>query len=176
MEQKFLEIYKLKYQKIHNSAKLMYKSLASNNEMAFSQKKMLKEADIYIQALVVMSLIKSNELTVEILRQLSDLTEYQFLFKKIKVKKLENFDDKHLQKIKTLVKEALTIEPLFIKVSSFFDKMVKKLNLDNSIKGCNIIEECLLSMLLLVRNIDYENNDIKQYKKDIEIIYKYIER
>ena len=176
MEQKFLEIYKLKYQKIHNSAKLMYKSLASNNEMAFSQKKMLKEADIYIQALVVMSLIKSNELTVEILRQLSDLTEYQFLFKKIKVKKFENFDDKHFQKIKTLVKEALTIEPLFIKVSSFFDKMVKKLNLDNSIKGCNIIEECLLSMLLLVRNIDYENNDIKQYKKDIEIIYKYIER
>jgi len=176
MEQKFLEIYKLKYQKIHNSAKLMYKSLASNNEMAFSQKKMLKEADIYIQALVVMSLIKSNELTVEILRQLSDLTEYQFLFKKIKVKKLENFDDKHFQKIKTLVKEALTIEPLFIKVSSFFDKMVKKLNLDNSIKGCNIIEECLLSMLLLVRNIDYENNDIKQYNKDIEIIYKYIER
>lgn len=176
MEQKFLEIYKLKYQKIHNSSKLMYKSLASNNEMAFSLKKMLKEADIYIQSLVVLSLIKSKELTVEIFKQLSDLTEYQFLFKKIKVKKLENFDDVQLLKIETLAKETLVIEPLFIKVSSFFDKMVKKLKLDSSIKGCNIIEECLLSMLLLVRNIDYENHDIKEYKKDIEIIYKYIER
>ena len=175
MEQKFLEIYKLKYQKIHNSSKLMYKSLASNNEMAFSQKKMLKEADIYVQALVALSLIKSNEFTVEIFKQLSDLTEYKFLFKKVKVKKLESFDNELLNTIETIAKEALTIEPLFIKVASFFDKMVKKLKLDSSIKGCVIIEECLLSMLLLVRNIDYENN-IKQYQKDIEIIYKYIER
>ena len=176
MEQKFLEIYKLKYQKIHNSSKVMYKSLASNNEMAFSLKKMLKESDIYIQALVILSLIKTNELTVEVFKQLSDLTEYQFLFKKIKTKKLKSFDDETLQRIKMIAKETLTIEPLFIKVSSFFDKMVKKLNLDSSIKGCKIIEESLLSMLLLVRNIDYENNDIKQYKNDIEIIYKYIER
>lgn len=176
MEQKFLEIYKLKYQKIHNSSKLMYKSLSSNNEMAFSLKKMLKEADIYIQAIVVLSLIKSKELTVEVFKQLNDLAEYQFLFKKIKVKKLESFNEEQLNKIEMLAKETLIIEPLFIKVSSFFDKMVAKLNLDSSTKGCKIIEECLLSMLLLVRNVDYEGYDIQLYKKDIEIIYKYIER
>ena len=147
MEQKFLEIYKLKYQKILNSSKLMYKSLASNNEMAFSLKKMLKEADIYIQAIVVLSLIKSKELTVEVFKQLSDLAEYQFLFKKIKTKKLESFDDEQLIKIEMIVKDTLTIEPLFIKVSSFFDKMVIKLKLESSTKGCKIIEECLLSML-----------------------------
>ena len=135
MEQKFLEIYKLKYQKIHNSSKLMYKSLSSNNEMAFSLKKMLKEADIYIQAIVVLSLIKSKELTVEVFKQLNDLAEYQFLFKKIKVKKLESFNEEQLNKIEMLAKETLIIEPLFIKVSSFFDKMVAKLNLDSSTKG-----------------------------------------
>lgn len=176
MEQKFLEIYKLKYQKILNSSKLMYKSLASHNEMAFSSKKMLKEADVYIQALIVLSLVKTKELTVELFKQLNELSEYQFLFKKIKVRKLEKFDDVHLQKIESIAKETLTIAPLFVKVSSFFDKMVVKLKLDNSIRGCKIIEECLLAMMLLVRNVDYENNNLKQYIKDIEIIYKYIER
>ena len=176
MEQKFLELYKLKYQKILNSSKLMYKSLASNNEMAFSSKKMLKEADCYIQALVVLSLIKTNEFNLEVLKQLSDLCEYEFLFKKIKIRKLDSLNSELLLKIESIANETLSIAPLFIKVSSFFDKIVKKLKIESSINGCNIIEECLLSMLLLVRNIDYENNDINQYKKDIEVIYKYIER
>lgn len=176
MEQKFLEIYKLKYEKILNSSKLMYKSLASHNEMAFSLKKMLKEADIYIQALVVLSLIKTKELTVELFKQLSDLSEYQFLFKKIKVRKLECFENKHLQEIESIARETLKISPLFVKVSSFFDKMVIKLNVNSAVKGCKIIEECLLEMLLLVRNVDYENDNIKKYQSDIEIIYKYIER
>ena len=75
MDNKFLEIFELKYKKIINSSQIMYKTLASYRDMAFSLKKMCKEADCYIQALIVLSLINSNELTIEILKQLENVSE-----------------------------------------------------------------------------------------------------
>ena len=68
MYQKFLELFELKYNKIINSAEIMYKTLASYREMAFSKKKMLKEAECYVQALIVLSLIKSNELSIDFIK------------------------------------------------------------------------------------------------------------
>lgn len=175
MDNKFLEIFELKYKKIINSSQIMYKSLASYRDMAFSLKKMCKEADCYIQALIVLSLINSNELTIEILKQLENVSEYDYAFKKIKLRKVIHLDEKCILNIKNICIETLNIDPLFIKVASFFDSIVSKLGGVDKISGCAIIEDCLLSILLLVRNIDEDNNN-KQYQKDIEIIYKYIKR
>lgn len=175
MDNKFLEIFELKYKKIINSSQIMYKTLASYREMAFSLKKMCKEADCYVQALIVLSLINSNELTIEILNQLENVSEYDYVFKKIKLRKVTYLDEKYILKIKNICIETLKIDPLFIKVASFFDSIVSKLDGVDKISGCAIIEDCLLSILLLVRNIDEDNNN-KQYQKDIEIIYKYIKR
>ena len=80
-----------------------------------------------------------------------------------------------ISKIKLIAEDNLKIEPLFIKVAAFFDKITAKYDSSNDIKGCNIIEECLLTMLLLVRNIDDKEN-LNKYQKDIEIIYNYIKR
>ena len=44
MDNKFLEIFELKYKKIINSSQIMYKTLASYRDMAFSLKKMCKKA------------------------------------------------------------------------------------------------------------------------------------
>lgn len=175
MDNKFLEIFELKYKKIINSAQIMYKTLASYRDMAFSLKKMCKEADCYVQALIVLSLINSNELTIEILNQLENVSEYSYAFKKIKLRKVTYLDEKDILNIKNICIETLKIDPLFIKVASFFDSIVSKLDGVDKISGCAIIEDCLLSILLLVRNIDEDNNN-KQYQKDIEIIYKYIKR
>ncbi len=175
MDNKFLEIFELKYKKIINSSQIMYKTLASYRDMAFSMKKMCKEADCYIQSLIVLSLINSNELNIEILKQLEDVSEYAFAFKNIKLQKITNLDEKYILIIKNICIETLHTDPLFIKVASFFDSIVSKLNGIEKISGCTIIEDCLLSILLLVRNIDEDNNNNK-YQKDIEIIYKYIKR
>ena len=87
MEEKYLEIFELKYQKIIKSSKIMYKTLASYNEMAFSLKKMLKQTDSYVQSLIVLSLINSNELSLGFLNVLSGIGEYADPFKKLKIKK-----------------------------------------------------------------------------------------
>lgn len=176
MEQKFLEIFELRYQKVLNSSEIIYKTLASYNEMAFSRKKMLKEAECYIQSLIVLSLIKSNELTIETLEQLNDLTEYEFAFKKVKLRKVKELDEKIISQINTIANEAIKIEPLFIKAASFFDKAISKMDGIEKISGCKIIENCLLAMLLHVRNIDEQDDIINKYQNDIQIIYKYIER
>ncbi len=175
MENKYLEIYKLKYQKILKSSQIMYKTLSNYRELAFSSKKMLKSCDCYIQSLVILSLINSKELSLDILNQLSDLTQYEFVLKKIKLKKVKELDDVLIHKIKIVIENILEEQPLFIKVASFFDKIIKKIDPSNKIIGCEIIENCLLSMLLLVRNID-DSVDIRKYQNDIKIIYKYIER
>lgn len=175
MDEKCLEIFELKYRKIINSSKIMYKTLASYNDMAFSLKKMLKETDLYVQSLVVLSLIRSNELSLGFLNALSGIGEYADPFKKLKIKKVKELDDKLISKIKLIAEDNLKIEPLFIKVAAFFDKITAKYDSSNDIKGCNIIEECLLTMLLLVRNIDDKEN-LNKYQKDIEIIYNYIKR
>lgn len=176
MEERFLEIFELRYNKIINSAQIIYKTLASYNEMAFSLKKMSKEADCYVQALIINSLIKSNELNLEILKQIDEISQYEFLLKKIKLHKIKELDENIILKIKDICIETLNSEPLFIKVASFFDSVVSKLDNVEKISGCAIIEECLLSMLLLTRNIDEIDDRKKQYQKDIEIIYKYIKR
>lgn len=175
MEEKYLEIFELKYQKIINSSKIMYKTLASYNEMAFSLKKMLKQTDSYVQSLIVLSLINSNELSLGFLNVLSGIGEYADPFKKLKIKKVKELDDKLISKIKLIAEDNLKVEPLFIKVAAFFDKITAKYDSSNDIKGCDIIEECLLSILLLIRNIESKEN-LNKYKKDIEIIYKYIKR
>lgn len=176
MEEKFLEIFELRYKKIINSSHIIYKTLATYREMAFSLKKMSIEEDCYVQALIVNSLIKSNELNVEILKQLSELSQYEFLFKKIKLRKINELNEDLISKIKNICNETLKIEPLFIKVASFFDSVVEKLDNVEKISGSKIIEDCLLSMLLLVRNIDELDENKKQYQKDIEVIYKYMKR
>ena len=175
MEEKYLEIFELKYKKIINSSKIMYKTLASYNEMAFSLKKMLKQTDSYVQSLIVLSLINSNELSLGFLNVLSGIGEYADPFKKLKIKKVKELDDKLISKIKLIAEDNLKVEPLFIKVAAFFDKITAKYDSSNDIKGCDIIEECLLSILLLIRNIEGKEN-LNKYKKDIEIIYKYIKR
>ena len=48
---------------------------------------MLKETDLYVQSLVVLSLIKSNELSLGFLNALSGIGEYADPFKKLKIKK-----------------------------------------------------------------------------------------
>ena len=176
METNFLEIFKLKYKKIINSSHIMYKTLASYNEMAFSLKKMSKEADCYVQALIISSLMRTNELNIESLKQINEIYEYEFLLKKIKLRKINALDDKIISEIKNLCQQALNTDPLFIKVASYFDSITSKLNDVEKISGCKIIEECLLSLLLLVRNINETEENKKQYQKDIEIIYKYIKR
>lgn len=175
MEEKYLEIFELKYQKIINSSKIMYKTLASYNEMAFSLKKMLKQTDLYVQSLIVLSLINSNELSLGFLNVLSGIGEYADPFKKLKIKKVKELDDKLISKIKLIAEDNLKVEPLFIKVAAFFDKITAKYDSSNDIKGCDIIEECLLSILLLIRNIESKES-LNKYKKDIEIIFKYIKR
>ena len=176
MEQKYLDLLKLKYTKIINSSGIMYKTLASYRDMAFSLKKMSKEAEDYVQALIVLSLLKTNELSIDILKTLNEISINEFLFKKLKLKKLTTLDDKSYEFIKNKCNEALNIAPLFIKVASFFDSIVSKLDDVEKISGCTIIEECLLSILLYIRNIDDENQINRKYQKDIQIIYKYIER
>lgn len=176
MEQKFLELFELKYKKIINSSEIMYKTLAKYNEMAFTLKKMVKETDLYIQSIVTLSLIQSSDISLELLKQLVDVFQYENTFKKLKLRKVKELDEELISKVKTIAVENLNLQPLFIKVASFFDKITAKLDKDNKVKGCVIIEECLLSMLLFVRNIDDNSENIKKYQRDIEIIYKYIER
>ena len=62
MNSEFFEIYKIRYNKILNSTQIMYKSLASYKELAMPLKKVLKEADLYIQSIIVLSLIKRKPL------------------------------------------------------------------------------------------------------------------
>lgn len=176
MDNKFFEIFELKYKKILNSSQIMYKTLASYREMAFSLKKMTEEAECYIQALIINSLIISNELDLEILKQIDSICEGVFILKKIKFKKINFLDEKLILKIKSICLDTLSMEPLFIKIAAFFDSVVSKLDNSEKISGCNIIEDCLLTMLLLVRNIDETDGNKMEYQNDIKIIYKYMKR
>ena len=73
MEDKYSELFKLYYEKVFKSLRIIYDTLEKYNNMAFSQKKMLKEADLIIQAILLKSLINSNELSIETLFELNKL-------------------------------------------------------------------------------------------------------
>lgn len=176
MEQQFLELYKLRYKKILSSSEIMYKTLASYNEMAMPLKKVLKEADMYIQCIVISSLVRTNEYSLELFKQIHESCEYESVLKLVKIHKVKVLDDKVIIKLKTVIEKNLTKEPFFLRVAAFFDSVTKKLKPDEKTSGCLIIKECLLAMLALLRNEDDAVADLKKYNNDIKIVNKILEK
>ena len=92
MDEKCLEIFELKYRKIINSSKIMYKTLASYNDMAFSLKKMLKETDLYVKYQ------EQAKASIEIIKQSikSYTKELDKLISQLREKKEKVFNEVHL--------------------------------------------------------------------------------
>jgi hypothetical protein len=176
MEQQFLELYKLRYNKILSSSEIMYKTLASYNAMAMPLKKVLKEADIYIQCIVISSVLRTNEYSLDLFKQIHESCEYESVLKQVKIHKVKTLDDKIINKIEKIIEKTLTKEPFFLRVAAFFDSITKKLKPDEKTSGCLIIKECILAMLALVRNEDDAAIDLKKYNNDIKIVIKVFEK
>ena len=176
MNSEFFEIYKIRYNKILNSTQIMYKSLASYKELAMPLKKVLKEADLYIQSIIVLSLIKANDQSLELFKEIDSVVEYESLLKHVKIKKLKCLDESVLNKINDVISKKVAKEPFFLRIAAFFDSVSKKLDPNTDVSGCLIIKQCFLSMLALVRNEDETQDNLKKYNKDIKTVVAVLEK
>ena len=176
MEDKYSELFKLYYEKVFKSLRIIYDTLERYNNMAFSQKKMLKEADLIIQAILLKSLINSNELSIETLFELNKLSKYDSLLKPLKIKKQKELNQELVNAINDKISIALVEEPIFLKMCRYFDKMVAKIKESDDQSSAKIIINCTKSMLALIRNIDNESIENHIYDEDIKYIYEKLKK
>lgn len=170
MELTYYEIFKLRYQKIINSLTVVYKTLASHNEMAFSLKKLLKETEIFVNSVVLWKTIRSNNFSLELIKQLDDNCQYISLLKTFKLKKIKKFDDILIKRIYEESLNNIKEKPLFIKMSIFFDKTVAKMKLKDDVKMKNVIIDCFKYMFALIDNKDDLTTNLSIYDKDIALV------
>lgn len=176
MEDKYFELFKLNYEKLFKSLRIIYDTLDTYNSMAYSQKKILKEADLIVQAILIKSLINSNEVTLEKLQLLNKLSKYDSLLKPLKIHKAKELDSSLMEKINKTIVDSLVEDPTFIKMCKYFDNMVAKIEGNKDKNSASIIIKCFKSMLALIRNIDDASINDQDYDHDIEYILKKFEK
>lgn len=175
MEIKYYEIFKLRYEKLINATSVIYKTMASYNEMAFSLKKLMKETEIFVQSFLIYKSIVFNNLSIDLLRQLEDVCKYVSIYKIFKLKKVKEIDSFVISKMKDEVLNNIKNKPLFIIMAVYFDKTVSKLKVDESIEMTNIIVESFQYMCALLDNQDDLNTDLKIYDDVIKIVMNHID-
>lgn len=175
MEQKYYEIFKLRYEKIINSSLVIYKTLASHNNMAFSLKCLCKETDQFIQAVVLNKILKTQELTIELLEQISSCAKYDDLLKPLKIKKLKDVNQDVINKINKLIDNIINCEPKLTKLAVYFDKIVAKMSIESSdTKASEIIINSFNCMFALVEDKDDLTSDLSLYKNFIKVVTRYM--
>lgn len=173
MDVKYNELFKLQYEKLLNSTKIIYDTISSYKQMAFSQKEMMKELDYFVQALLLEKLLAENLLLTETLVQLNETFIFGKLLKAIKYHPKRAIDDKVNNNIKKFCSIKLKVKPLFIKLGLYFDQSTTKFNLNGKISYIEMIVKIINSMLSLVVNIDDQNNDSTNHQY-LNVIYSYI--
>ncbi len=174
MEQKYYELFKLQYEKLLNSSKIIYDTISSYNNMAFSFKEMNKEMDLFVQAVLLNKLIKTNQLSTELLVQFSEVFQFGNILKALKYNPKKVIDQKILININKYCESTLAVNPKFIKLGVYFDKTTVKYNLGEKVSYIKIVLNVISSMLALIENIDDQNIDFSIYDSYLDIIHRYI--
>ncbi len=174
MEQKYYELFKLQYDKLLNSSQIVYKTIASYNNMAFSYKEMVKEMELFVQAVLLNKALKTNQLDQELIIQFSNIFEYGSILKSLKYKPKKPFDEKVINNIEKYCEEQFLIHPRFIKLGVYFDESTTKYNLGDKVSFINIILKVISSMMALIENIDDQNISLSHYESFLKVINSYI--
>lgn len=163
---KYLELFKLKKEKIVNSGFIMYKALAAMREMAFSSKELKKDTEQFLFSVVMLSLITRNKLTFDKFNELAKTTNYTNYIKKLKIKE-KNFDEEKIKEIKDKSNEIYNNNPLICKIAVFFDKLSlnRELRNKNDGKSVDLIYNDMLELLAYANDEDDKNNYINDLKK-----------
>lgn len=164
-----LELLELRRNKVLDTSSIVYKTLASYNEMAFSLKSMLNEANDYMFCYILRSHISKKTLTLDNLNLFNEIFKKNKVYKELKLKKIKDINDIDFKSIINYLNETLNKLPLFIKLTAYFDNFVRK-NLKNEISASEVIAKCFYAMSAYSHDIDEEAEEAKQFNDELSVI------
>lgn len=163
MNSQFIELYKLSYEKIIESSSIIYKTLGQFQKMAFSLKELRLETSLYLDGIVILTLIEKNLLDLETFNQIIAQSFNEKAYKQFKLKKCNDIIEIK-EKIQPFFNEYIKTTPKFIKLFIFFDKVSQKKNSEHPLIEPVFIKS-LASLIAYSESIDYHDVDAYTFYK-----------
>lgn len=169
MKQCNKELFELRIKKVIDTMDIVYKTLASYNEMAFPLKKLKKETIDYLFCFILQSHINRKTLTIDNLKYFNEVFKKNSVFKDLKLKKVKDIAEIDYREVYRYTDNILKTLPLFIKTSAYFDTFVRA-NLKEKVASSDVIYKCLYAMLAYSHDIDENDPLAEQFKIELNVV------